>query len=83
MKTTKIGAVMSGDVVTAQHGTPFKDVVRLLRDHGKRPWKRPQSTRTRAWSLSTRNLLPVTVPTPPRKVSSAGQSRTAGRAAES
>ncbi|QJS13809.1 hypothetical protein HKX69_33500 [Streptomyces argyrophyllae] len=35
MKTTKIGAVMSGDVVTAQHGTPFKDVVRLL------PYGRP------------------------------------------
>lgn len=34
MKPTKIGAVMSGDVVTAQYGTPFKDVVRLLRDHG-------------------------------------------------
>ncbi|GGY88722.1 hypothetical protein GCM10010300_36020 [Streptomyces olivaceoviridis] len=34
MKPTKIGAVMSGDVVTARYGTPFKDVVRLLRDHG-------------------------------------------------
>ncbi|WP_225812223.1 CBS domain-containing protein [Streptomyces spinosus] len=34
MKPTKIGAVMSGDVVTAQYGTPFKDIVRLLRDHG-------------------------------------------------
>ncbi|KOV53596.1 CBS domain protein [Streptomyces sp. AS58] len=34
MKPTKIGAVMSSDVVTAQYGTPFKDVVRLLREHG-------------------------------------------------
>ncbi|MFE9451786.1 CBS domain-containing protein [Streptomyces sp. NPDC006739] len=48
-----------------------------------RPWERPQSIRTRAWSLSARNLLPVTVPTPPRKVSSAGRDPTAGWAAES
>lgn len=33
MEPTKIGAVMTDDVVTAQYGTPFKDVVRLLREH--------------------------------------------------
>ncbi|MET8453957.1 CBS domain-containing protein [Streptomyces sp. NPDC005209] len=33
MKPTKIGALMVGDVVTAVHGTPFKDVVRLLGEH--------------------------------------------------
>ncbi|MEU2222873.1 CBS domain-containing protein [Streptomyces sp. NPDC018347] len=34
MEPTRIGKVMSGDVVTARYGTPFKDVVRLLRDRG-------------------------------------------------
>ncbi|EST36609.1 CBS domain-containing protein [Streptomyces roseochromogenus] len=33
MQPTKIGAVMTDDVVTAGYGTPFKDVVRLLREH--------------------------------------------------
>ncbi|MFD8006170.1 CBS domain-containing protein [Streptomyces mirabilis] len=33
MQPTKIGAVMPDDVVAAQYGTPFKDVVRLLREH--------------------------------------------------
>lgn len=33
MELTKIGAVMTDDVVAAQYGTPFKDVVRLLREH--------------------------------------------------
>lgn len=47
----------------------------LRRLRSARPWKSPQSTRMRAWSLSTRNLLPVTVPTPPRKVRSAGLDR--------
>ncbi|MFJ3336204.1 CBS domain-containing protein [Streptomyces sp. NPDC086766] len=33
MKATKIGAVMVTDVVTAETGTPFKEVVRRLGDH--------------------------------------------------
>ncbi|MFF0041552.1 CBS domain-containing protein [Streptomyces mirabilis] len=33
MMPTKIGAVMTDEVVTAQYGTPFKDVVRLLGEH--------------------------------------------------
>ncbi|MFB7504836.1 CBS domain-containing protein [Streptomyces broussonetiae] len=33
MEPTRIGAVMTDDVVTADYGTPFKDVVRLLREH--------------------------------------------------
>ncbi|GHH59705.1 hypothetical protein GCM10018781_03390 [Kitasatospora indigofera] len=33
----------------------------------------PQSTMIRAWSVSTMNLLPVTVPAPPRKVSRPGR----------
>ncbi|MEU6072059.1 CBS domain-containing protein [Streptomyces sp. NPDC047082] len=33
MKPTKIGALMTVDVVTAVHGTPFKEVVRLLGEH--------------------------------------------------
>ncbi|MFD7473879.1 CBS domain-containing protein [Streptomyces sp. NPDC059837] len=33
MELTKIGAVMTYDVVAAQYGTPCKDVVRLLREH--------------------------------------------------
>src|SRR5215211_8002214 len=31
-----------------------------------RPWKSPQSTRTRALSVTTRYFEPVTVPTPPQ-----------------
>ncbi|WP_225829908.1 CBS domain-containing protein [Streptomyces sp. NK08204] len=34
MKPTKVGAVMTDDVVTVRHDTPFKEVVRLLRGHG-------------------------------------------------
>ncbi|MEU3253380.1 CBS domain-containing protein [Streptomyces sp. NPDC006997] len=33
MKATSIGAVMVGDVVTADRDTPLQDVVRRLRDH--------------------------------------------------
>ncbi|WP_129305286.1 CBS domain-containing protein [Streptomyces sp. L2] len=33
MKPTEIGAFMTDEVVTARYGTPFKEVVRLLRDH--------------------------------------------------
>ncbi|WP_225101712.1 CBS domain-containing protein [Streptomyces sp. CoH27] len=33
MNPTKVGAVMTDDVVTARYGTPFKEVVRLLRQH--------------------------------------------------
>ncbi|MFJ4077667.1 CBS domain-containing protein [Streptomyces iakyrus] len=33
MKATRIGAVMVRDVVTADRGTPFKEVVRRLGDH--------------------------------------------------
>ncbi|MFF8428063.1 CBS domain-containing protein [Streptomyces sp. NPDC016566] len=33
MKPTKVGAVMTDDVVTVRHGTPFKEVARLLREH--------------------------------------------------
>ncbi|MDW8804248.1 CBS domain-containing protein [Streptomyces scabiei] len=33
MKPTKIDALMARDVVTAEYGTPFKDVVRLLGEH--------------------------------------------------
>ncbi|MFJ3306703.1 CBS domain-containing protein [Streptomyces sp. NPDC086549] len=33
MKPTKIDALMVADVVTAVHGTPFKEVVRLLGEH--------------------------------------------------
>jgi CBS domain-containing protein len=33
MRPTKIGALMARDVVTAEYGTPFKDVVRLLGEH--------------------------------------------------
>lgn len=33
MKPTKVGAVMTDDVVTARYGTPFKEVVGLLREH--------------------------------------------------
>ncbi|MEU8691444.1 CBS domain-containing protein [Streptomyces sp. NPDC048665] len=33
MKPTKIGPVMTDDVVTVGYGTPFKDVVRLLHEH--------------------------------------------------
>ncbi|MEU2896418.1 CBS domain-containing protein [Streptomyces sp. NPDC001273] len=34
MKVTSIGAVMTADVVTAEYGTPFKEVVRRLGNHG-------------------------------------------------
>lgn len=33
MKPTKVGAVMVADVVTAGYGTPFKELVRLLKEH--------------------------------------------------
>ncbi|MEU3555420.1 CBS domain-containing protein [Streptomyces fragilis] len=33
MKQTKVGAVMTTDVVRARHDTPFKEVARLLADH--------------------------------------------------
>ncbi|ARP73515.1 hypothetical protein LK07_31260 [Streptomyces pluripotens] len=33
MKPTRVGAVMIHDVVTAEYGAPFKDVVRLLGEH--------------------------------------------------
>ncbi|MET9395303.1 CBS domain-containing protein [Streptomyces sp. NPDC006624] len=33
MKPTQIGALMARDVVTAEYGTPFKEVVRLLGEH--------------------------------------------------
>ncbi|MCF3119132.1 CBS domain-containing protein [Streptomyces arenae] len=33
MKHSKIGSVMTGDVVSARYGTPFKEVARLLADH--------------------------------------------------
>ncbi|MFJ1530952.1 CBS domain-containing protein [Streptomyces mirabilis] len=33
VEPTMIGAVMPDGVVTAQYGTPFEDVVRLLREH--------------------------------------------------
>ena len=39
------------------------------------PWYRPQSTSTRALGVSTRNLLPVTVPVPPRNVSTGTSGR--------
>src|SRR5215211_5354195 len=38
-----------------------------------RPWKSPQSTRTRALSVTTRYLEPVTVPTPPQNSMLANQ----------
>src|SRR5665647_2117057 len=41
----------------------------LRRRHVLSPWYRPQSTIVRRPSLSRRNLLPVTVPVAPRKVS--------------
>lgn len=34
MKATRVGAVMTTDVVTAAYGTPFKEVVRRLENHG-------------------------------------------------
>jgi CBS domain-containing protein len=33
MKHNKVGSVMTGDVVRAEYGTPFKEVARLLADH--------------------------------------------------
>ncbi|MFF4550104.1 CBS domain-containing protein [Streptomyces sp. NPDC001406] len=33
MKATKVGALMVDSVITAQHGTPFKEVVRTLGEH--------------------------------------------------
>jgi CBS domain-containing protein len=33
MKHNKIGSVMTDDVVRAEYGTPFKEVVRMLADH--------------------------------------------------
>src|SRR6185369_8868419 len=38
-----------------------------------RPWKSPQSTRTRALSVTTRYFEPVTVPTPPQNSMLANQ----------
>ena len=37
------------------------------------PWYSPQSTRTRVSGVSTRKRLPVTVPVPPRTVSTVGR----------
>lgn len=34
MKHDKVGSVMTGDVVRAVYDTPFKEVARLLADHG-------------------------------------------------
>ncbi|MFF8925903.1 CBS domain-containing protein [Streptomyces longwoodensis] len=34
MKHNKVGSVMTTDVVRASYGTPFKEVARLLADHG-------------------------------------------------
>ncbi|MGW1255541.1 CBS domain-containing protein [Streptomyces sp. NPDC002513] len=34
MKHNKVGSVMTSDVVRAEYGTPFKEVARLLADHG-------------------------------------------------
>ncbi|MFE1456168.1 CBS domain-containing protein [Streptomyces sp. NPDC058735] len=34
MKHSKVGALMTADVVRAEHGTPFKEVARLLAEHG-------------------------------------------------
>ncbi|MGA4837572.1 CBS domain-containing protein [Streptomyces sp. G45] len=33
MKHSKVGTVMTGDVVTVRHDTPFKEVARLLEEH--------------------------------------------------
>ncbi|MET9392959.1 CBS domain-containing protein [Streptomyces sp. NPDC006624] len=33
MKHSKVGALMTADVVRAEHGTPFKEVARLLAEH--------------------------------------------------
>ncbi|MCX4673692.1 CBS domain-containing protein [Streptomyces sp. NBC_01381] len=33
MKHSKIGSVMTGEVVSARYGTPFKDVAKLLAEH--------------------------------------------------
>ncbi|MFF7311680.1 CBS domain-containing protein [Streptomyces sp. NPDC008137] len=34
MKHSKVGALMTSDVVRAEYGTPFKEVARLLAEHG-------------------------------------------------
>ncbi|GAA4559369.1 CBS domain-containing protein [Streptomyces collinus] len=33
MKQSKVGALMTSDVVRAEYGTPFKEVARLLAEH--------------------------------------------------
>ncbi|MFI8091013.1 CBS domain-containing protein [Streptomyces sp. NPDC086080] len=34
MKVTRVGSIMTTDVITAEYGTPFKEVVRRLENHG-------------------------------------------------
>jgi hypothetical protein len=75
MMPTKIGAVMTDEVVTAQYGTPFKDVVRLLGKH-----------RISGVPVIDEDdkVIGVTVPTPPkppRNVSSTGSGPPNDRAA--